>query len=120
MNLPTKTIIFNPKTITLPGEENTEISNPFDGHISLKIPTYIERMELIEKISDEKEGDTKLTSTKRLIQEVIDHVTEVKLRHVESGQEIADVNELGLYAEGAALLNEAGKALTQGAMLGKN
>jgi hypothetical protein len=119
MTLPTKLVQLSPKEITLAGESDP-IPNPFTGSIGLRLPTYIERMDIIEELSKPKDGDTEISTTKRLLKAAIDRIETVDVTHTETGTKITDVQELCFYSEGAALLNEISKTLTMGATLGKS
>ena len=96
----------------------------FLGFIETKMLSYPERLRLIAKLKQAYKGD-ELTDDAfevmaRQVEVFTENVTSCDVKHKPTGQEFKDVSELGLYNEGALLLNTLSAEFLKGETLGKS
>lgn len=100
-----------------------EIKGSLEGFVSLEMPKYLERIEIMKSLSFETK-DGEVESAKRvepaikLYAMLEKHVREVSLKHGEL--EIKSLDDLGYYQDGVKVINELGAVLIGGVRLGKN
>lgn len=112
-----KEISYNPKDLSA--------DCPFEGKITLKVPSYKERLEMIKQLnfkvggSGEMEPQTsKMDSAIDMVDLLEKHIACVDLK-ASDGSEVKSVDELGYWVEGAKLINDLANILLGGIKLGK-
>ena len=96
-----------------------EVESGFEGSVEIEMPTYPERIKLIKehglhKVSD----DNAIDQAEKMLDIVAKRVKSVTLFF--GGEAIDNLDELGMSAEGAAVINDIGKTLISGYRLGKS
>lgn len=130
-----KEIKFTPLAVSgKPAEGNPEekdykpaIEPTFTGHITLKMPTYEERLSFIEDTEsgfDDQEGLMKEVKNfkfiKKLIQKSKPFYIEIALKRIEDGFEFKSFEDLDLDADCGSILQEVGFKLMHGFKVSKN
>lgn len=99
----------------------------FDGTVTVAVPCYYERLELIKKVnfkSNEK-GEVEnnnhyLDSLIKLAKLTKEFIKSVDLIRVEDGFRYSSVDDLDFDKEGNSLIEEIGHMILNGISLGKN
>lgn len=93
----------------------------FDGYVKIKVPSYRDRMKMMQEMNlkisanGELEQGNIIESLDKLYVVLADHVSEVKVKYGEHNFE--DLDELGSYQEGTAVINELTQVLMSGLSL---
>jgi hypothetical protein len=109
----------------IPGQDKENGESPFSGKVILKIPKYLERLELVKKFQfgvnkqSEVEASDQVDSTMKAFELIGPHVVSVELEIKETSEKITDLEELGYYQEGLALMMELAGFILGGIKLGK-
>lgn len=100
----------------------------FKGFVMVDMPRHLERLELLKGVnySSSKDGEVKagqlesgVEIAKVLAREVAKRVTELQLEYVPTGLVFEKLEDLEVYEEGVAVINEIGAVILNGLKLGK-
>jgi len=99
----------------------------WEGSIKIKVPFQHERLEFLKKLNLKLNSDGTLAAASgnpidvaiNVNKAVRDSVTAVDLTFVESGDKFVNLDDLGVYEEGAKVISDLGTFLTNGFKLGK-
>lgn len=109
----------------IPGQSSAEGESPFSGKVILRIPKYLERLEMVKKFqfgvnkNAEVESSDQVDSTMRAFEIIGPHVVSMELKIKETEEEITSLEDLGYYQEGLALMMELAGFILGGIKLGK-
>jgi len=105
-----------------PIDEEIEIDNPFSGFIEIQVPTYVERTQYGKKFDINKKDPKATTKYLQAAEDMFNlcekHTKKVDLKLKE--KPITSLEDLGYYAEGAAIIQDLGNVLVQGIPVGEN
>lgn len=90
-------------------------SHGFEGHVEMVVRPYVERLKMAQKLS---KGDE--TDAAEVIGLVDSHVKSVELEFVETKEKFDCLEDVSFYAEGALLINDLARIVTEGPKLGKS
>lgn len=115
---------YSPKPIK--NEDGTEYENPIKGKIRIRIPNYVQALELSKSLNFKASADgvTKsedsTDSTIKYIKEISNYVLSVDLVIPEMDDfPVKDLDTLGSFDEGKQVINEIGQMIIKGFRLGK-
>jgi hypothetical protein len=102
-------------------DESGETKLPMTGTVEVEIPTYKERLNLIQELgfnSGESE-DKNLDRAKNMIKEVEKRIKSISIK-LDNGEEVNSLEDLGYYKEGSLVINHIGKMIISGFEVGKS
>jgi len=111
---------------TLKNEKDEEIQSPFEGYLKVKVPFQREKMALLEKLSlkidenGEVEKVKNVAETNEKLSKLLqEHVSEIKLKIIDTGEAVETLDDLSIYEEGNFVLKRVQEMIFRGIQLGK-
>ena len=111
-----KTYDYTPQALKM--EDGSTVESPFTGKVVLEVPYYKERLELARIVQGDGKESSVDVSMKAL--EVLEkHVQKVDVVSEKHDIVIDTFQDLGLYEEGGAMINDMIQILIKGIPLGE-
>ncbi|RTL05187.1 hypothetical protein EKK58_08545 [Candidatus Dependentiae bacterium] len=100
-----------------------ELAKKFSGHLVLKVPSHMERLDFSRSLLDESSGlsDANILAenSKKIVENAMKHIESVHLIRTEDGFAIPEKEWLLYDKDAAEILGAVGQHLLSGVRLGK-